>query len=63
MATKSTTAASVAETKYSKAEILFFPSLTGAQRDILGISLSGTKKYTYSEALKEAEKFKSGGLF
>lgn len=67
MATKATkqttTSSAVAETKYSKSEILLFSTLTGMQKDILTVALSNTKKYTYKEALKEAENFKKGGLF
>ncbi|NEX49347.1 hypothetical protein [Lactococcus lactis] len=54
--------AALTETKFSKDELLAIPSLTGATRDILIIALSDTQKYTYNEALKEADKFK-GGLF
>lgn len=50
------------ETKFTKSELLSVPSLTGATRDILSIALSDDKKYTYNEALEEANKLK-GGLF
>lgn len=67
MATRATKTAeeapAVVDTKYSKAEILLFPSWTGAQRDILSVTLSESRQYTYKEALKEADKFKVGGLF
>lgn len=50
------------ETKFTKAELLAIPSITGAQRDFFQLALKADKKYSYNEALQEVKQFK-GGLF
>jgi hypothetical protein len=49
------------ETKFTK-EQLMATATSGAQRDLFSLALKSGMKYTYNEALNEADKLK-GGLF
>lgn len=55
--------AGAVDTKFTKAELLALPTVTGATRDMWALALTDDKKYTYQEAVNAADKYKKGGLF